>query len=131
VSLPRELGSTLRDIETRLSGVPMRSSDQRVTYERHRRGLFGERHESFSYESRIEFQDLATLMMAGASGIVHEAVMERPYWTDDAILLARSINQRLAEFERRLDELAAHQTDWYAGRALSNGRARQLELRRP
>jgi hypothetical protein len=116
---PPELGSTLRDIETRLSGVPMRSSDQRVTYERHRRGLFGERHESFSYESRIEYQELASLILAGARDLVHEAVLERRFWTEDAILLARRINLGLAQYERQL-ELAAHQAPGRQdGRALA------------
>jgi hypothetical protein len=108
MSLPRELGTTLSDIERRLSGLPMRSADQRVTYERHRRGLFGERHESFSYESRIEYQELASLILAGARDLVREAVLERRFWTEDAILLARRINLGLAQYESQL-ELAAHQ----------------------
>lgn len=38
---------------------------ERVTYGCHRRGLFGERRESFSYESRIEYQELTGLIMTG------------------------------------------------------------------
>jgi hypothetical protein len=127
MSLPREAGSTLGDIERRLTGLPMRSSAQRVTYERHRRTIFGERHESFSYESRIAYQELAGLILAGARGIVHEALLERSWWTEDAILLARHISRELSEDERRLDELVAHnQADWLWARAQRDRRLQGL-----
>ena len=127
MSLPGDLGSTISDIERRLTGLPMRTSDQRVTYERHRRTIFGERHESFSYESRIEYQELAATIMSGARSIVQEALLERGWWTEDAILLARRIKQELAEYERRLDDLTArNDTDWRENRALTDRRLRGL-----